>query len=239
MSQPYSTRDDLKRDAFQEKFQAALEWIAANRQTFFSVVGTLAVGGVIAAFVVTNFRTVKRQGWERYNMGQTWAATNNPQNAINEFDYVITNYGRTPAAVYSLLGKGDVLYQQKKYPEAVAAYKAGLAKNPPRIIQPFLLSGLGAAQEDMADFPGAIETYKQFTANFPDHILAPKIYESLGRVYEFSRNQEAAKEVYEKIITMFPDTLWSQKARDRYQALAPLPFQNAGPEPPGAPPARR
>ena len=227
MPQPFSTRDDLKLDPLQEYFRIILDWTLAHRQTFLSVAGTLAVAAVVSAFIVTGLRSRDRQAWEKYNFAQTWAVTNNPQNALNAYDDVVTNFGRTPAAAYALLGKGDVLYQQKRYAEAVEAYKQCLAKDPPKIILPVVFSGLGAAQEDGGDFAGAIESYKQYTANFPDHMLAPKIYESLARAYEFSRNQDAAKEVYEKIITMFPDSFWAEKARGRYQALAPTPFQNA------------
>ncbi len=227
MPQEYSTREDLKTDAFQERLKDALEWIAANRQTFFSAVGTIAAVGVIAAFIATNMRSLKRQAWEKFNMAQTLAATNNPDRALAAYEDVITNFKRTPVAAYALLGKGDVLYQLKRLPEAVDAYKQALGKNPPKVVLPFVYAGLGAAQEDSGDLAGAIESYKQFTLNFPDHMLAAKTYESLARVYEFSRNQDAAKETYEKIITMFPDSFWAQKARDRYQALAPAPFQNA------------
>ena len=231
MPQPFSTRDDLKRDALQETLRLALDWIAAHRQTFLSVVGTAAVAGVIAVFIFSNLKNLRRQAWERYNMGQTWAATNNPQNAIDTFNDVVTNYGHTPAAAYALLGKGDVFYQQKRYPESIEAYQRALAKNPPKNIVPFVLVGLGAAQEDSGNFSSAIESYKQFTSNYPDHILAPKMYESLARAYELSKNLDAAKEVYEKIITMFPDTFWSEKARGRYLALAPQPFQNTPAKP--------
>ncbi len=227
MSQPFSTRDDLKTDAFQEQIKLALEWVAANRQKFFTAVGTVAAVIAVIAFVATNMMSLRRQAWDKYNMAQTWAATNNPQNALGVYDEIINSFGRTPAAAYALLGKGDVLYQQKRYPESIESYKKALAKSPAKIILPYIYSGLGAAQEDSGNFLDAIESYKQFTANYPDHMLAPKVYESLARSYEFSRNLDAAKETYEKIITMFPDSFWAQKARDRYQALAPAPFQNA------------
>ena len=236
MAQPFSTRDDLKRDILQDTLKLGFDWVAANRQTFFSVLGTVGVAGVVAVFVFTNFQNLKRQAWERYNLGQTRAATNNPQNAISTFDEVVSKFGRTPAAAYALLGKGDVLYQQRRYPDAIAAYRQCLEKSPSKIIAPFVLAGLGAALEDSGDYTGAIETYKQFTSNYPDHILAPKMYESLARTYELSKNLDAAKEVYEKIITMFPETFWSEKARGRYQALAPQPFQNVpAPASQGAP----
>ena len=230
MPQQISSRDDLKKDPFQDKLQVALEWIAAHRQTFFSIVGTVAVVIVVAVFVATNFRSLNRQAWERYNRAQGWAEANNPSNALSSYDDVITNFGRTKAATFALLGKGDILYRQRRLPEAIQAYQQCLAKGPSKLIAPFALSGLGAAQEDNADFAGAIETYKQFTANYPDHILAPKIYESLARAYEYSRNPDAAKEVYEKIMTMFPDSLWAQNARGRYQTLAPAPFQDTKPK---------
>ena len=225
MPQPFSSRDDIKRDVFQEYLKVLLEWISVHRQTFFSAVGTVAVALAVVLFIFTNFRNLRKQAWEKYSAGQNWVYANNPGNAISSFDDVINNFNRTPAATYSLLGKADLFYQQRKFQEAADVYKKCLEKDPPKIILPFVLSGLGTAKEDAGDYAAAIEAYKQFVAEFPDHILAPKIYESLGRVYELSRNVEAAKEVYEKIITMFPATFWAEKARARYQALAPQPFQ--------------
>ena len=232
MAQPYSSRDDIKRDVLRDWTKRALEWVALHRQTFFSIVGTAAVVLLVILFIVTNFKSLRRQAWEKYAAGQNWAYANNPGNALNFFDDVINNFTRTPAATYSLLAKADLLFEQKKLQEAIEAYHRCREKNPPRIILPFVLSGLGMAEEDSGDYPSAIEAYKQLAADFPDHFLAPKIYESLGRVYELSRNAEAAKEVYEKIITMFPATFWAEKARMRYQALAPQPFQLS--EPPAA-----
>lgn len=225
MPQPFSTRDELKRDLLQEWVKQSLEWIAAHRQTFFSVLGTIVVSALVLIFIITNLRNLRRQAWERYSAGQNWVYANNPDNALNFFNEVINNYARTPAAIYALLSRGDLLYRQRKFPEATDSYKQCLGKDPPKMILPFVLSGLGVAQEDGKDFAGAITTYKQFISEFPDHYLAPKIYESLARVYELSLNPDAAKEVYEKIITMFPATLWSEKARLRYQTLAPQPFQ--------------
>ena len=156
-------------------------------------------------------------------MGQNWTMANNPANALSQYDDVINNYGRTPAAVYSMLGKADLLYGQRRMNEALEVYKKCLESGPPKIILPFVLTGLGSVQEDVKDYPGAIETYKRFTDEFPDHYMSPKIYESLARVYEISLNPDAAREIYEKIITQYPSTFWAEKARQRYVIAAAVP----------------
>lgn len=235
MPQPYSTRDDIKGDPFQEYVQKGLEWIATHRQTFFSIVGTVAVVVVVVLFIIGNFKNVRRDAWERYASGINWMAAKNADNAMNMFNEVINNYGRTPAAEYALLAKGDLLYAQRNFTESIQAFKQCLEGNPKRILLPFVHSGLGTAYEDNGDYTNAISSYKQFVNEFPSHYMAPKIYESLARNYELSRNPDAAKEVYEKVITMFPDTLWAQKARVRYQMLAPQPFQSLPSQPGGQP----
>src|SRR5258706_11430450 len=98
MPQPYSTRDDLKQDPLQEYLRIILEWILANRQTFLSAAGTLAVAAVAAAFVFSGLRSRNRQAWEKYNFAQTWAVTNNPKNAIDTYSEVVANFGNSPAA---------------------------------------------------------------------------------------------------------------------------------------------
>lgn len=225
MPQPFSSRTHARLDPFQERAKQLLEWISTHRQLFSSIFGTVAVAGIVTFFIIANFRNLRKQAWERYSNGQNWANANNPDNALNFFNEVIKSYSHTSAAIYSLLAKGDLLYQQRKFSEAIESYKQCLEKKPKRIILPFVLSGLGAAQEDNNDFLAAIATYKQFVTEFPDHYFAAKIYESLARVYELSLNPEAAKEVYEKMIMVFPNTFWSEKATVRYHVLAPQPFQ--------------
>lgn len=201
-----------------------MDWIAEHRQTFFSILGTAAVSIAVISFIVINFKNLRTQAWEKYSAGQNWMMANQPDHALNFFNEVIDNYSRTPAAIYSLLAKGDLLYQQKKYAEARESYQQCLAKDPPKILLPFVISGLGAAQEDQGDFTAAIATYKQFVSEYPDHFLVPKIYEALARVYELSLNPDAAKEIYEKMIVAFPGSYWAEKARNRYQKLAPTAF---------------
>jgi len=232
MAQTYSSREDIKKDPLQEWTRISLEWIAANRQTFFSIAGTVAVVVIIFAFMVANFHNLRKQAWEKYSSGQNWVYANKPANAIGLFNEVLENYSHTPAATYALLSKGNVLYSQKNYPEAIDSFKKCLERNPPKIILPFVLTALGSAQEDSGDYASAIATYKKVISDFPDHYLSPKMYESLARAYELSLNPDAAKEVYEKIITMFPGTYWSEKARQRYHQISPEPFQNMPAEKP-------
>lgn len=225
MPQVLSSREELKKDPLQEAVRRALDWIENNRQTFFSVAGTLLVVVAVAAFIFANLRNLRNQAWDKYSGGQNAMIMQNWDGALGLFDDVINNYARTPASAYALLSKGDVLYQKGDYAGSIASYKLCLEKNPPRILLPLLLISMGTAQEDAADYASAIESYKRFTSEFPDHYLAPKAYESLGRAYEASLNADAAKGVYEKIITLFPGTPWAETARLRYQAISPAPFQ--------------
>ncbi len=234
MPQVLSSREQLKKDPLQESLKKSVEWVAGNRQTFLSIIGTVAVVIVVGAFIISNLKNLRKQAWEHYSAGQNAMIMQNWDGAINLFNGVIKDYGHTPATVYALLSKGDVLYRQGKTQEAIDSYKQCLEKDPPKIILPLLLASLGTAQEDAGDYNSAITSYKQFTAEFQEHFLAPKTYESLGRAYELSRNPDAAKEIYGKIITLFPGTPWAELAKARYQAISPVPFQNSAPQNPAA-----
>ena len=226
MAQTSFSREDLKSDLFQTGIKNTLEWIANNRQTFFSVVGTIVIGGIIAAYIFTNFINLKNQAWDRYAAGHNWSISNQPEKSLSYFDDVIQNYSHTPAAAYAHLSKGDLLFRSHKFAEAITEYQESYSQKPPKPIIPFLLQSLGAAQEEKGDYAASITSYKQFLLDYSDHYLAAKVYESLGRVYELSHNPDAAKEIYEKIITMFPSTLWAEKAQVRYQIISPQPFQS-------------
>ncbi len=227
MPQPISSREDIKRDILREWVEISLEWIAQHRQTFFSIAGTVVVAIVVVAFIVSNFKNLRKQAWERYSAGQTWAYSNQPENALNLFNEVITNYSHTPAAAYSFLAKGDVLYKQRKFQEAVDSFKKAMEKDPPKIIVPFILANSGAAYEETADYNSAISSYKQLLSEYSNHYLVPKTYESLARVYECALNPDAAKEIYEKVITLYPSSIWAERARVRYQMVSPQPFQTS------------
>ncbi len=235
MPQVLSSREQLKKDPLQETVKKGLEWVGSHRQTFLSIIGTAAVVLVVGAFIVTNYKNVRSQAWERYSAGQNAMIMQNWDGALGLYNDVITNYGRTPAAVYALLSKGDVLHHQGKYQEAVDSYKQCLEKNPPRIILPLLLASKGTAEEDMGDFGAAVASYQKFVSEFQDHYLSPKVYESLGRAHELNHNPDAAKEIYGQIITLFPGTPWAEVAKSRYQSISPQPFQNAQPGSPDKP----
>ncbi len=225
MAQPLSSREDLKTDLFQSWVKNGLNWIGNHRQTFFSVVGTIFVVGILAAFIISNFINLRKQAWERYALGHNWSMSTDPAKSLSYFDDIIQNFSHTPAAVYALLSKGDVLYREGKFDESIAQYQQCLEKKPNKAIVPFVLESLGAAQEQKGNFAAALSAYKQFLQDYSNHYLAPKVYESLGRSYELSLNPDAAKEIYEKIITLYPNTLWSEKAKVRYQIISPQPFQ--------------
>lgn len=225
MAQPLSSRADLKTDFFQRWVHDALNWIGNHRQTFFSIVGTIVVVGVLGAFILSNFINLRKQAWERYAIGHNWTMSNEPAKSLSYFDDIIQNFSHTPAATFALLSKGDILYRGGKFDEAISHYKQCLEKKPNKAILPFILESLGSAEEQKGDNSAAIATYKQFLQDYSNHYLAPKVYESLGRSYELSLNPDAAKEIYEKIITIFPNTLWSEKAKVRYQIISPQPFQ--------------
>ena len=227
--QPLSSKQNIQNDPLQEWVSKALNWIANHRQTFYSIVSTLVILFFIAAFMIVNFKNLRQQSWEKYFNAQNWIMNNNPANAMNLYNEVLSNYNRTPAAAYALFGKGDLLRAERKFPDAISAYQQCLEKNPNKLILPMVYLGLGTTQEDQNQYPDAIATYKKFIEQFPDHYLTPKIYESLARTYELSVNPDSAKDIYEKIITLYPGTIWSEKARVRYQTLAPQPFQNATP----------
>ncbi len=235
MPQVLSSREQLKKDPLQESIKKGIEWAGTHRQTFFSVIGTAAVALVVGAFIISNFKNVREQAWERYSAGQNAMIMQNWDGALGLFNDVTTNYGRTPAAAYAMLSKGDVLYRQGKYAESLESYKECLKNDPPRVILPLVLASKGAAEEDSGDYNAAAETYRKFVTEFQDHFLSPKVYEALGRSQELAHNPDAAKETYGQIITLFPGTPWAEVAKARYQSISPQPFQNAQPGGPSQP----
>ena len=90
-------------------------------------------------------------------------------------------------------------------------------------------------------FPFRHDSYFYYLSGFPEpeavvalvagpegdrHVLFCRDKSEEREIWDgFRYGPDAAKEIYEKMITMFPGTMWSEKARLRYQGLSPQPFQ--------------
>lgn len=91
------------------------------------------------------------------------------------------------------LEKGDLLYNEKKYPEAIAAYESLLAKAPDFYI---VKKNIGDAYFAMQDYEKALENYLQVNEKQPDR---PDLLIAIANTYNNWGKSDPAVEWYRKV----------------------------------------
>ena len=112
----------------------------------------------------------------------------------------------------------EILFQQKKYTEAVEAWKATAAKSSKSYIAPIAYYNLGVCYEQLGQNDDAAESYKKAADN-KDYILSTHAAFSYGRVLEVSGKTAEAFEAYSALYDKDPDDTWAKLAKTRMLTL--------------------
>lgn len=91
------------------------------------------------------------------------------------------------------LEKGNVLFTEKKFPEAIVAYDEILKKNPDAFI---ILKNIGNCYFAMEKYDQAVESYKNLLEKQPRNA---EVMILIGNAYVNANNMEKAMEWYQKI----------------------------------------
>ncbi|OIO03507.1 MAG: hypothetical protein COX65_02020 [Elusimicrobia bacterium CG_4_10_14_0_2_um_filter_56_8] len=205
--------DSGKTDGVQAgKFDLALAWIQKNKETFIGSVVIVLAALVFSAYFVIHYRDLRDTAWKNLFMAQQIGYGGNMAQARQQLSAIETSYGRTSAAPYATLTKGDMLYAQGQFKEAGAEYSKLLSS---KDLAPFAVYSLGKCKEAEGDMPGAQAQYADFLAKTPEHFMAPEVHASLASAQELSGALDLAKTTYEKIVLLYPDTSWAIQAKAR------------------------
>ncbi len=132
----------------------------------------------------------------RKRLAQLYLKKNQPELALEQIGRALQG---SPDDTELLAIRASIYASQQKFPEAVAAYKDLITRDPKTYDYYILLSTLYAQQEN---FPAAIETLNILIKADPDSIFG--IY-YLGRVYEMSGNIKEAERYYRRATELNPD----------------------------------
>lgn len=198
--------------------EKALDWIKNHRETFIGSVVILL--GVIAfsAYFFVHYRGLRDTAWKNLFIAQQIGFQGNVPQAQEQLAAIERSYGRTSAAPYATMTKGDIFFAQGNFKEAGDEYAKVLGDQE---VGPFALYNLGKAKEAASDLPGAMAQYSEFLSKYPEHFMAPEAHASLARAQELSGSGDLARTSYEKIVLLYPDTGWAMQAKARLGQGAP------------------
>jgi lipopolysaccharide biosynthesis regulator YciM len=199
-----------------KKMDLALAWVKQNRETFIGAIVIALAVGIFAVYFFLHYRDLRETAWKNLFMAQQTGYGGNMPQAQTLLAEIETTYGRTTAAPYATLTKGDMLFAQGKFKEAGAEYAKITAR--PENLAPFALYNLGKCKEAEGDLAGAQAQYADLLSKYPEHFMAPEAHYALARTQELAGSKDMAKATYEKIVLLYPETSWATQAKARLTA---------------------
>ncbi len=134
---------------------------------------------------------VASEMYERSVAQDREGSTQDYKEVLAKFDEMITKFPRTSSGEWSLLYKGNILFKQGNFDEAIKAYTAFLDKSgKERLFRYFAWGGLGHAYEGKKDYGKALEAYQKTLEVGEGYQLADAnlsigyCYEKLGKTKE-------------------------------------------------------
>lgn len=134
---------------------------------------------------------VASEMYERSVVQEREGSTQDYKEVLAKYDEIITKFPKTSAGEWSLLYKGNILFKQGNFDEAIKSYTVFLDQSgKERLFRYFAWGGLGHAYEGKKDFAKALEAYQkalEFGEGFQladSNLNIGYCYEKLGKTKE-------------------------------------------------------
>jgi tetratricopeptide (TPR) repeat protein len=197
-----------------------VNFVKQKRETVVAASVVLIAAIILGAWFYLHYRQINDTAWKQLFIAQQTGFSGAYAESEKKLDEVASGFTSSDAAPYAVMSKGDILFRQEKYKEALEEYKKLLAG--PAFMRPFAIYNAGKAREAMGASAEAAADYRDFLAKYADHMLAPEVHFSLAAVQERLGDKEGAKAAWEKIAILYPETSWSEAAKLKTgQAPAP------------------
>ena len=112
----------------------------------------------------------------------------------------------------------ELTFQQKKYEDSAAYWKACAAKAKKTYIAPIAYFNLGVCNEELGKLDDAAENYKIASDNV-DFVLRPHAMFSYARVIDLKGDYKLAADSYNALVNAYADNSWAKLAKSRLIAL--------------------
>ena len=179
----------------------------------------LIAAAILGAWFYLHYSQINDTAWKQLFIAQQTGFSGAYAESEKKLDEVAAGFARSDAAPYAVMSKGDILFRQEKYKEALEEYKKLV--NGPAYMRRFAIFNAGKSREALALTAEAAADYRDFLAKYSDHMLAPEVHFSLAAVQEKLGDREGARSTYEKIAILYPETSWSEAAKQKTGQAAP------------------
>lgn len=190
-------------------------WLRHNRDTAVGSFVLIIALVILGSYFSVRYSQIKQSAWEELFKARQMAYSGNIDASNKTIEKIAGSFAKTSAYPHALLLKGDILYRQGKYGEAVKEYKKVVADEKTEYLSPIALYGIGKSEEAGKNPEKAKKSYEKFLKMYPEHFLAPEVHLSLARIYGQLNETDKAKSAYEKIAVLYPQTYWAQIAMAR------------------------
>ncbi len=196
-----------------------LAFLKEKRETVIAASVVLLAAVILGAWFFLHYRQINDTAWKQLFIAQQTGFSGAYAESEKKLDEVSAGFARSDAAPYAVMSKGDILFRQEKYKEALEEYKKLVSG--PAHIRPFAVYNAGKAREALGLHAEAAADYRDFLAKYADHLLAPEAHYSLALVQEKTGDRDGARATYEKIAILYPETSWSESAKIKTGQAAP------------------
>lgn len=136
-----------------------------------------------------------------------------------DFQKVMADFPKQPAAASAALRLAESLRQAGKYDEANAVLKSFTEQHADHPLIAGAYTSMGANDEDAGKLDQALADYKRVIASYPTAFCAPAAWIGQARVLQQQGKTEEARHVYETVITQFPESPFTSEAFRASQKL--------------------
>jgi TolA-binding protein len=209
-------RQETKKDPVADAVDRAVTLAKSNPQRTAGAAVAVLFAVLAAVYFVSRYFEIRSEAWAQLAAAESQLRTG--QNSLPQLDEVANRYPNAPAADYAAMLKGDMLYFNGKYDDAVKVYGEALPKAR-KGAQQYLLLDLGLALEAAGKPADAADKLRTFIDQYPDSFLAPEAHLALARALEMQGQKDAARSAFEKVALLYPETQWARLGGEKAKAL--------------------
>lgn len=205
-----------EKDVLLSLLSSTTNYVKAHKKAVITAFVILVLAVALGYAYNAHVKSVQEKSWAAYYKAQLAVMTD--PTALTQLDNVSVQFQGTNAAGYAELLKGDILYAQENYAQAIDAYKPLLnAKN--ETLRTVATLSLAASQQATKDYESAIKEMTKFIEKNPKSFALPQAYFTLAVSQELAGKTQEATETYKQILSDYTKTYFGTMAKDRLAVL--------------------
>ncbi len=149
--------------------------------------------------------------------------------AIARYDLIITKFPESPRLVETYLNKANLLFDNRRYDDALKAFQwvLGYAKNKPvgeRLLEQAYY-GVAWSYFQLGDVDQAVATFSRVVEGSKNRVVKVSALAQIGDLYHEAGRYQKALEIYDRVLGEFSDSVYADYAQFQ-QGIALLRLNN-------------